>query len=220
MRRGDSQRLQYLSNADTLSKSREDAEEEAKAKANLRDLGGASHSCQARKERTTQVQPTLNGNIEQQDEDISVQDFLTFNTPYIESPKQLSYITNAIGAGRRNFVLPSYYGSLSCFKSSIMNIDNTGRDTEMQRREFHRPNAMNRKVAQKWKDLIDREVKLEKRRRLQNDTMSFDRQYSGENNHKGSQLEWFESVERSVCEEYQLNDAQMRAFKLFIKPLN
>jgi hypothetical protein len=94
--------LQYLSNADTLSKSREDAKDEAKARAQLRDLAELSNSSQVRKEKTTQLKPTSNGNIEQQDEEISVQDFLTFSTPYIESPKQLSCITNAIGARRRN----------------------------------------------------------------------------------------------------------------------
>ena len=35
----------------------------------------------------------------------------------------------------------------------------------------------------------------------------------------GTRLEWFESVQRRVCEDYQLNDAQLRAFNLFIKPL-
>jgi hypothetical protein len=64
------------------------------------------------------------------------------------------------------------------------------------------------KVAQKWKDLIEGEVKIEKRRRLQNDTMSLGRLYYGENNDMGSRLEWFESVQRRV---YYCENEKMKA---------
>jgi PIF1-like helicase len=106
---------------------------------------------------------------------------------------------------------------LSC--SQIINTEETGRDNELLRRQFRRPKPVNTNVAQKWKDLIDQEVKMEKIRRLQNETMSSGRQYNGENNYMGTQPQWFESVQRTVCEDDQLNDAQQRAFNLFIKPL-
>jgi chromosomal replication initiation ATPase DnaA len=41
----------------------------------------------------------------------------------------------------------------------------------------------------------------------------------GEKDQMGTKLEWFESVQCRVCEEYKLNDAQLRPFNRFVKPL-
>src|SRR5436190_755264 len=116
---GDSERLQYILNTDTLSKSQQDAEDESKARAETQEATQTSHCSSSCKEWRHQPKAMMNASIQQQDEEISVQDFLTFNIPYIESAKQLSYIAGAIGAGQHNFVLPSYYGCVSCFESPV-----------------------------------------------------------------------------------------------------
>jgi hypothetical protein len=88
------------------------------------EINGLAASPVARSVRSS---PAANRNVEQQDEGISVQDLLIFNTSYIESPKQLSYIAEAIVAGSRHLVLPSYYASVSCFASLVADTEDTGR---------------------------------------------------------------------------------------------
>ena len=90
------------------------------------------------------------------------------------------------------------------------------RNFELQRKDFSSPRAVSGKLAQKWKDIIEQEVKLEKRRRLQNDSAHLPIHHDSD---PASRLQWFEKVKDDVYKEYQLNDAQQRAFNLFTEPL-
>ena len=61
---GDSERLQYILNTDTLSKSQQDAEDESKARAETRAAAQISHCSSSHKERQRQPGDTANASVQ------------------------------------------------------------------------------------------------------------------------------------------------------------
>jgi len=67
--------------------------------------------------------------------------------------------------------------------------------------------------------MIEQEVKLEKRRRLQNNDAHLPVHHDSAISGGISRLQWFERVKDDVFKDYQLNDAQQWAFNLFVESL-
>lgn len=116
-------------------------------------------------------------------------------------------------------MLPSYYACVSYIESPVAGREESERNFQLYRKNISPRRAVSGKLAQKWKDIIEEEVKLEKQRRLQNDGAHLSVHHHSATSGPTSRMQWFERVKDDVDKEYQLNDAQQRAFDLFVELL-
>jgi hypothetical protein len=218
---GNEQTLQHMLNIDTLSKSAIDAQEEAEARAKeARDRTGDVPKVGCKRKWS---EMWLSEEMQEEDESISVEKYLTFNNPYAGDTSLQQYIGEALSAGRNNLLLPSSKACEPCFNVHTDIVGHGDVHATDEGPSFPMPPVISEDKVKRWKEEIAGDVKRERQRHQQQQELSgsattydSDKRSSVTRERDGR---WLQAMMDDICDKYTLNEAQNRAFTLFVNKL-
>jgi hypothetical protein len=215
---------------DTLSKSRNDAEEERKerpavtqAQRNSRRSDEGWHD--------EENHPVDYLELEEQGtplDVVSVENYLTYNNPMIASFTVHSFVTAALSIARTYDILPNYSLSREVINGSIEAPETT------RFRTFHVPTAISESLQANWKERIRYDVVRARERRLHARPTSVQlpemttvvRTSAGEVspyhdpiNNEATRATVIDNTFADVATEFDLNEDQLRAYHYFTDAL-
>jgi hypothetical protein len=220
---GKKQTLQYIKNIDTLSKSRRDAEEEAEARAREQAERISDAPKRGRKRKWSEM--WLSEEMQEEDDTISVEKYLTFNNLYANDSSQQQYIAGALSAGRNNLILPSSKACQTCFLDQTDIIRGNEIAASDPSQTYPMPSFVSEEKVKKWKEEIAVDVKQERQRHQQQQQkptppLSTQRHDGCGSHGYERDGQWLKAMIDGICQEYTLNEAQNRAFSLYIDKLD
>jgi hypothetical protein len=199
---------------DTLSKSRQDMEEEKAAK-----LQWDESKDNFRTSITDPITMIDTNELQEDDDTISVEKYLTFDNPYIISSPEQKYVGDALLTARIHGLFPSSLLSHKCFEEATSSIQ-----TNLPSIIRRTPSNLSEGTVKIWKDNIQAEVKVKRR--------DMNRQVDGMSEWKQmmnggyrdtlktmGMMNKFNKIRDQVSGEFKLNMEQSLAFKIFVNGL-
>jgi len=235
---GREDRIRLLNNVDTLAKSRKDAEEERQTRLNSGETvkGGRRLALEWEDEENGPVNYLEQDRVEQQPQAaldmVSVGKYLTYNNPQITSFTNHIFVSSALFAAKVLSILPGNRVTTDFFTAAV---NTTGIDpglaVERRTSSFHIPTGINETTAASWKERIGEEV-LALRQRKRNEAnsaittplMSHSPQAAQTtipriDCHTMTEPDRIDATFNYVSDHFRLNEAQRRAYYLFLRPL-
>jgi len=229
----ESERIQFITNVDTLTKSRTNAQEERLEREKEREMQGAQVT------RFMRSRPTENAEDQMiedyydmshiaQDRRISLERYLMYCNPHVKSFPTQTFVAGALSTGRLLQILPSFAEAHRCLNRSDNNIGN-----EIMTR-FHFPNTIEEERTKMWTEQIKDDVQRKRDERTNPDQILYPNIFRHQERHLHnngeSRIDYerpdavplevqLERVISDVAIEQRLNTEQERCYSLFLNGL-
>jgi hypothetical protein len=213
-----------------LSKSRKDAEDERKERLAVTQAQRNSRRPDKRWQ-DEENEPVDYLELEEQGvplDAVSIEKYLTYNSPMIASFPVHSFVTAALSIARTYDILPNYSLSREVVNGSIQALETT------QFRTFHIPIAVSEVLQENWKERIRHDVVRARERRIHTHPTSVQlpemttiaRASAGEVssyhdpiNNEATRAAVIDNTFADVAMEFDLNEDQLRAYHYFTDAL-
>lgn len=222
------ERLQFMANVDTLSKSRRDVEEERLEREKEHEMHEHQVSRLPRQQPPNHEMEDDDGGLSHYAEDsrIPLERYLMYCNPRVKSVPTQKYVAGALSIGRLIQILPSFGQAYQCLNT--VGFDNLSPNQSFT--HFQLPNVVAEEWTRIWTDQIKADIQQKRDERARPSQISYPNIFTSNLLHTyngihdgqipGTTIELqLKRIIAEVAREQMLNTAQLRCYSIFLNGL-